>query len=69
MQITNWRKSTYSGDGSNCVEIATTPDAVRVRDSKDADGPRLAIAPPAWRAFLLGMATPSPPCHRSTHHG
>ncbi|MCX5246148.1 DUF397 domain-containing protein [Streptomyces sp. NBC_00201] len=32
----NWRKSSYSagGDGDDCVEMATTPTHVAVRDSK-----------------------------------
>ncbi|MGW0336580.1 DUF397 domain-containing protein [Streptomyces sp. NPDC003011] len=32
----NWRKSTYSdgGDGDTCVEIATLPTRIAVRDSK-----------------------------------
>jgi hypothetical protein len=48
-----WRKSSYSsGNGGNCVEVARNlPGAVAVRDTKDPDGPRLAIAPGRWRAF------------------
>ncbi|MFF7641051.1 DUF397 domain-containing protein [Streptomyces canus] len=32
----NWRKSSYSGggDGNNCVEIATRPTCIAIRDSK-----------------------------------
>jgi hypothetical protein len=31
-----WRKSTYSGggDGNTCVEIATLPTRIAIRDSK-----------------------------------
>ncbi|MFF9348009.1 DUF397 domain-containing protein [Streptomyces sp. NPDC014734] len=49
-----WFKSSYSssGDGNDCVEVAAAPDAVHVRDSKDADGPRLAFAPGAWAGFV-----------------
>lgn len=36
-----WRKSSRSGQETNCVEIAHTLGAVR--DSKNADGPVLAI--------------------------
>ncbi|MEU9439952.1 DUF397 domain-containing protein [Streptomyces sp. NPDC048304] len=45
-----WFKSSYSGgnDGNSCVEVATTPGTVHVRDSKYRDaGPRLALAPEA----------------------
>lgn len=50
---TLWRKSSYSsGNGGACVEVARDlPRAVAVRDSKDADGPKLAVNPAAWRAF------------------
>ncbi|MFC9428338.1 DUF397 domain-containing protein [Streptomyces sp. NPDC056987] len=49
-----WFKSSYSGgtNGESCVEIATTPGAVHVRDSKNLEGPRLALAPGAWAHFV-----------------
>ncbi|MBD2829021.1 DUF397 domain-containing protein [Streptomyces sp. SM1P] len=49
-----WFKSSYSssGDGNDCVEIATALDAVHVRDSKNLQGPRLALAPAAWAGFV-----------------
>lgn len=52
-----WFKSSYSGgDGDSCVEIATCPDAVHVRDSKDKQGPQLAFSPTAWAAFVTHTA-------------
>ncbi|QIZ36396.1 DUF397 domain-containing protein [Saccharopolyspora sp. ASAGF58] len=36
-----WIKSSYSGANGDCVELATTLDAIR--DSKDPNGPTLAI--------------------------
>ncbi|MFJ5048541.1 DUF397 domain-containing protein [Streptomyces sp. NPDC088719] len=54
-----WAKSSYS-DSSNsneCVEVATAPDAVHVRDSKDLQGPHLAVAPAAWSGFVAYAAT------------
>ncbi|MDG9705169.1 DUF397 domain-containing protein [Streptomyces sp. DH37] len=51
-----WFKSSYSGnEGGNCVEVATGPGAVHVRDSKDREGGTLAFAPAAWNAFT-GLA-------------
>jgi len=47
-----WHKSSYSGSGSACVEFALARVGVLVRDSKDADGPLLAVTTSAWRAFL-----------------
>lgn len=52
MQTIRWRKSSHSGDSSNCVEIATTPAAVLIRDSKTTSGPRLDLSPATWVAFL-----------------
>ncbi|MCX5341682.1 DUF397 domain-containing protein [Streptomyces atratus] len=53
-----WFKSSYS-DSSNpndCVEVATTPSTVHVRDSKNAQGPRFAVAPDAWAHFVTYAA-------------
>ncbi|WP_326579221.1 DUF397 domain-containing protein [Streptomyces sp. NBC_00481] len=48
-----WIKSSYSTpDGPDCVEVATTPATILVRDSKNPHGPRLALAPTAWATFL-----------------
>ena len=50
-----WRKSSYSaGNGGACVEIAQSPAAVWVRDSKDPGGPVLAFNRAEWSAFLAG---------------
>ncbi|OEU87180.1 toxin [Streptomyces abyssalis] len=47
-----WRKSSYSGsEGGECLEVATCPTAVHVRDSKNPEGPALALSPAAWSAF------------------
>ncbi|WP_217251476.1 DUF397 domain-containing protein [Streptomyces sp. AC602_WCS936] len=49
-----WFKSSYSssGDGNSCVEVAATPSAVHVRDSKSVGGPRFAVTREAWADFL-----------------
>ena len=47
-----WIKSSYSADNGNCVEVAVVPDTVKVRDSKNADGPVLAFPAERWAAFL-----------------
>ncbi|MES4888233.1 DUF397 domain-containing protein [Streptomyces sp. NPDC096012] len=48
-----WIKSSYSTDeGPDCVEVATIPDQILVRDSKNPTGPRLALTPRAWATFL-----------------
>ncbi|MFG2956052.1 DUF397 domain-containing protein [Streptomyces sp. NPDC048291] len=52
-----WFKSSYSGgtNGESCLEIAPTPTTIHIRDSKFTPvtpGPRLALAPSAWAAFV-----------------
>ncbi|MEU1307526.1 DUF397 domain-containing protein [Streptomyces cinnamoneus] len=50
-----WRKSSYSDDeGVACVEVATAPRTVHVRDSKQPDGPRIMFGAAAWAAFVTG---------------
>ncbi|MFJ8186187.1 DUF397 domain-containing protein [Streptomyces sp. NPDC096105] len=50
----HWFKSSYSdsSNGNDCIEIASTPTTVHVRDSKNASGPRLALTPEAWADFV-----------------
>ncbi|MFI0090400.1 DUF397 domain-containing protein [Streptomyces bobili] len=54
-----WFKSSYSSgnDGNSCVELAVAPGTVHVRDSKNVEGPRLALAPGAWADFVAYAAT------------
>ncbi|MER5223317.1 DUF397 domain-containing protein [Streptomyces flaveus] len=48
-----WFKSSYSSaSGDDCVEVATCPDTVHVRDSKDKQGPQLALSPATWTDFV-----------------
>lgn len=49
-----WRKSSHSGGGNDCLEIATIGPATAVRDSKNPDGPQLRFAAPSWRLFVGG---------------
>ncbi|MFF1299035.1 MULTISPECIES: DUF397 domain-containing protein [unclassified Streptomyces] len=49
-----WFKSSYSDgpEGDSCVEIATAPGAIHVRDSKHTTGPSLKLTPEAWASFV-----------------
>jgi hypothetical protein len=53
MELTNWHKSSRSGNQGDCVEIGHTPEGhlVGIRDSKDP-GPVLLVGRTAWAAFL-----------------
>ncbi|MFI8191035.1 DUF397 domain-containing protein [Streptomyces sp. NPDC085946] len=49
-----WFKSSHSSgaETDSCVEVAAGPATVHVRDSKNAEGPRLAFTPAAWADFV-----------------
>jgi hypothetical protein len=53
----HWFKSSYSdsSDGNDCVEIATTPATIHIRDSKTATlrTPHLTVAPSTWNSFVM----------------
>ncbi|MEV7391289.1 MULTISPECIES: DUF397 domain-containing protein [unclassified Streptomyces] len=48
-----WFKSSYSsgGDG-DCLEVATRPTTIHIRDSKNPQGPQLTLSPTTWANFL-----------------
>jgi hypothetical protein len=49
----DWFKSSYSdsNESGDCVEVATIPGTVHVRDSKNI-GPQLAVSDSAWGGFV-----------------
>lgn len=48
-----WRKSTYSdANGNECIEVATAPHGVAVRDTTNRAGVTLSVPSAAWTAFL-----------------
>lgn len=52
-----WTKSSYStNDGPDCVEVASTPGTIHVRDSKHVHGPRLTLTASAWGDFVAYAA-------------
>jgi len=64
-----WRKSTFSGNGADCVEVSVAdarhaPTGHKssaadrlflLRDSKDPHGPILTFTPNEWLAFVGGV--------------
>jgi hypothetical protein len=50
--MTEWRKSSFSGVNTDCVEVAPISDRVGVRDSKNISTPNLAFPRAGWRDFM-----------------
>jgi hypothetical protein len=46
-----WRKSSYSTNGGECVEVLPGAE-VLVRDTKDREGGILTASAPTWRELL-----------------
>ncbi|MFJ4645986.1 DUF397 domain-containing protein [Streptomyces bobili] len=55
--VSPFRKSTYSGQENACVEVAdTAPGGRAVRDSKQQDGPLIAVSRQTWQSFVRQFA-------------
>ena len=51
-----WIKSSLSYANGNCLEVSGLSDnRIRIRDSKDPEGPVLHFTPAEWDAFLGGV--------------
>jgi hypothetical protein len=46
-----WRKSSFSGNGNECVEVAVAGGLVGVRDTANRAGGLLAFPAVVWHAF------------------
>jgi Domain of unknown function (DUF397) len=52
----NWRTANYSGaNGGECIEVASTDEAVMVRDTKNRAGATLSVPASAWQAFIAAL--------------
>jgi hypothetical protein len=49
-----WRKSTYSSNGGECVEVASG-EGVMIRDTTDRDGVTIVVKAGAWERFIRGL--------------
>jgi len=50
-----WKKSSYSGNSGNCVEVTQLGSTVAVRDSKDQSGSILVVPSDEWQRFALHL--------------
>ena len=48
----NWHKSSVSGGGGECVEVARWKSSVLVRDSGDQSGPVLSFTSAQWHGLV-----------------
>ncbi|MFE6868163.1 DUF397 domain-containing protein [Kitasatospora sp. NPDC057692] len=56
LDVASWRKSSYSGDAGQCIEVADGhPGLMPVRDSKDPAGPTLLFPTDAWQSFVTAI--------------
>jgi hypothetical protein len=53
-----WRKSSYSGGNcGGCVEVASTPGVVLVRDTTNRAGEVLAVPAAVWQRFTSSLVS------------
>ncbi|MBQ1081167.1 DUF397 domain-containing protein [Nocardiopsis sp. B62] len=52
VEVARYRKSSYSGTGNNCVEVADVPGEHLVRDTQNRDLGALGFAGAEWAAAL-----------------
>ena len=50
-----WRKSSYSSESNTGVEVAVASPAAALRDSKNTDGPVLALPAAALTSLLTSV--------------
>ena len=56
MNDLRWRKASRSAsNGGECVELASAPGVVAVRDSKDPDGPKLLVGREEFAALVASL--------------
>lgn len=53
--VLGWRKSSYSGGGNDCVEVAFDGSVPAVRDSKDPDAGSVRFEPAQWQQLLTAV--------------
>ncbi|WP_410569430.1 DUF397 domain-containing protein [Amycolatopsis sp. cmx-4-61] len=60
MPDATWRKSSYSGEETNCVEVRLG-GLSQIRDTKDRAGGTLSVTTRSWEALLAGVSARKPP--------
>ncbi|ASR34572.1 DUF397 domain-containing protein [Prauserella marina] len=55
----SWRKSTYSGGGNDCVEVAFLNEGMAVRDSKNPKAGALRLPESEWKLLMAAARSGS----------
>lgn len=56
LNAATWRKSSHSGStGGECVELASIPGVIAVRDSKNPDGPQLIVGRDEFAVLVAAL--------------
>jgi Domain of unknown function (DUF397) len=50
-----WQKSSFSDNGGNCVEVASTCGQTYMRDSKRPEAGHVGVTPEVFAAFLASV--------------
>lgn len=61
MQLIQWQKSTYCGEGESCIHVAATPTGVHLTESSDPTGSILTATPAAFGALLTALKSNTGP--------
>ncbi|GHG00553.1 MULTISPECIES: DUF397 domain-containing protein [Amycolatopsis] len=60
MPDATWRKSSHSGEETNCVEVRLA-GLSQIRDTKDRAGGTLSVTTRSWEALVASLSARKPP--------
>jgi hypothetical protein len=60
MSDVTWRKSSHSGEETNCVEVRLA-GLSQIRDTKDRAGGTLSVTTRSWEALVTSLNARKPP--------
>ncbi|MFH9572164.1 DUF397 domain-containing protein [Streptomyces sp. NPDC017230] len=61
MQLIQWQKSTYCGEGESCIHVTATTTGVHLTESSDPTGSILTATPAAFGSLLTAVKSNTRP--------